>query len=166
MQHPQVEQVVMCSVDKDLAQMITGDRVVELDRRRELLIDEEGVREKFGVSPESIPDYLGLVGDAADGIPGIPRWGAKSSSTVLRRYGHIEDIPDDPDAWDVKVRGAASLARELSAARPEAELYRQLATLRTDVPLEEKLDDLRWRAFTEELPAFCEEIGFEGFLEP
>lgn len=160
-----VERVVICSPDKDFAQCVRGDAVVLLDRRRKIVIDEPGVLEKFGVSPASIPDWLALVGDDADGIPGIPRWGAKSAATVLRRYGHITEIPEDPGAWDIKVRGAESLARELNEAREDAELYRVLATLRTDVPLEEDLADLEWRAFTDDLPEFCRQIGFERFLD-
>ena len=106
---PGVEQVLICSPDKDLTQCVDGTKVVTLDRRRQIVLDEDGVREKFGVSPESIPDYLALVGDAADGIPGIPRWGAKSAARVLAKWGHIEDIPKDHELWGVEVRGAATL---------------------------------------------------------
>jgi 5'-3' exonuclease len=140
-----VEQVVICSPDKDLAQCVRGTRVVCLDRMRRKLLDEHGVRAKFGVGPESIPDWLALVGDAADGYPGIPRWGAKSASAVLGAYSHLEQIPDDPRAWTVAVRGAEALAAALADHRQEALLYRRLATLRLDVPLTETLDDLRWR---------------------
>jgi len=140
-----VEQVLMCTPDKDLGQCVTGDRIVMLDRMRRKIIDEEGVKEKFGVPPSAIPDYLGLVGDEADGIPGIPRWGAKSTGLVLTRYGSIEAIPDSADDWDIKVRGAASLASNLAARRDDAMLYRKLAVLRTDVPLAEEVDDLLWR---------------------
>ena len=160
-----VERVVICSPDKDFAQCVRGDSVVLLDRRREIVIDEPGVLEKYGVLPASIPDWLALVGDDADGIPGIPRWGAKSAATVLRRYGHIAEIPEDPEVWDIKVRGAASRARELNDAREDAELYRVLATLREDVPLEEELADLEWREVDADLPDFCREIGFERFLD-
>ena len=163
--HPQVEQVVLCSPDKDLAQCVDGTRVVCYDRRRQILLDEEGVVAKFGVSPASIPDYLALVGDSADGIPGIPRWGAKSSAAVLARYGHIESIPDDAAAWDVKVRGAATLAENLAGLRSEAALYRQLATLRTDVELVDDLDDLEWQGASRELPALCERLGAPDLVD-
>ncbi len=122
---PGVEQVVICSPDKDLAQVVRSDRLVTLDRRKDTVMNEAGVREKFGVSPASIPDYLGLVGDSADGIPGIPRWGAKSAAQVLERYGHIEHIPDDPASWAVTVRGAKALAASLAENREAAQLYRE-----------------------------------------
>ena len=130
-----VEQIVLCSPDKDLAQVVRGDRVVTLDRRKDIVMNEAGVREKFGVSPASIPDYLGLVGDSADGIPGIPRWGAKGTAQVLDHYGHIEQIPADATDWAINVRGAKSLAASLSDNMEAALLYRQLATLRLDVPI-------------------------------
>jgi 5'-3' exonuclease len=142
---PEVEQVILCTPDKDLAQCVRGRRVVELDRLRRKLIDEEGVKAKFGVAPASIPDWLALVGDDADGIPGVPRWGAKSAAAVLARYGKLEAIPRWHMGWDIPVRGAAALAESLSAHREEALLYRTLATLREDVPLPEALEDLRWR---------------------
>jgi 5'-3' exonuclease len=144
-QSKEVEQVRICSPDKDLAQCVVGDRIVLLDRMRNRVIDEEGVKEKWGVEPASIPDYLALVGDAADGIPGIPRWGQKSASKLLAHYGAVSAIPELPDRWAVKVRGAAGLAEKLNAQREDAALYRELAILRTDVPLEEELDDLRWQ---------------------
>jgi len=140
-----VEQIVLCSPDKDLGQAVVGTRIIQRDRMRKKDYDADGVREKMGVSPASIPDYLALVGDSADGIPGLQRWGAKSTAAVLTRYPHLEDIPDDVAAWDLEVRGAASLARVLAEQRADAELYRTLATLRTDVPLAESVDDLRWR---------------------
>lgn len=156
-----VEQVVILTPDKDLAQCVVGDRVVMFDRRREIVINEEGVWEKFGVGPESIPDYLGLVGDTADGFPGVPAWGAKSASTLLARYTHIDRIPARADDWDVKVRGAARLAENLRNHRREADLYRQLATLRRDVPLQETLDDLEWRgARRDAFIELCDEFGF------
>jgi len=142
---PEVERVLVCTPDKDLAQCVRGTRVVGFDRMRRRILDEEGVRAKYGVSPGSIPDWLALVGDTADGIPGVPRWGEKSASTVLGRYERIESIPDSAAKWDVAVRGAAGLAESLRAHREPAALYRTLATLRTDVPLGESLDDLRWR---------------------
>ncbi len=165
--NPEVEQVVICSPDKDLAQMADGNKVVCLDRRRGTILDEAGVRTKFGVPPGSIPDYLALVGDSADGIPGISRWGAKSSAMVLSRFGHIEGIPDDPSDWDVEVRGARSIAASLAESRKDALLYKQLATLRLDVPLPESLDDIRWTGFLkEEFTRLCTELGFTGFAEP
>ena len=142
---PRVEQVVICSPDKDLAQCVRGARVVCLDRIRRKTLDEGGVRAKFGVGPASIPDWLALVGDSADGFPGVPRWGEKSASAVLGAYEHLEVIPDDPRSWSVKVRGADSLAASLREHRDDALLFRRLATLRSDVPLKESLDDLRWR---------------------
>jgi 5'-3' exonuclease len=149
----EVEQVVICSPDKDLAQCVRGTRVVCLDRMRRKVLDEDGVRAKFGVGPESIPDWLALVGDAADGYPGIPRWGAKSASAVLAVYGRLERIPDDPRAWTMAVRGADALAASLREHRDAALLFRRLATLRTDVPLAEPLDALRWRGAKPVAPA-------------
>lgn len=134
----EVSEVVICSPDKDLAQCVRGERVVCFDRMRKRRMDEAGVIEKFGVLPASIPDWLALVGDTADGIPGLARWGEKSASTVLAHYRHIEQIPDDPRAWQVNVRGAPALAAVLAGARAEATLYRQLATLREDAPLPAK----------------------------
>lgn len=157
---PAVDQVVICSPDKDLRQCVRGTRVVCLDRMRRVVIDEAGVVVKFGIPPSSIPDWLALVGDDADGIPGVPRWGARSASQVLAHYGHIEDIPDEVSKWKVMVRGSAALAESLRNHRIEASLYRTLATLREDVPLTEALEDLQWRgARREDLTAFCHEIG-------
>ncbi len=162
---PGVDQVLICTPDKDLAQCVTGRRVVRLDRMRRLLLDEAGVVEKFGVPPRSIPDWLALVGDSADGIPGIPRWGEKAASTLLARFGRIEDIPDDPARWEVSVRGAAALASNLAARRDDAALYKKLATLRTDVPLAESFDDLEWKgAHRDVLIALCREIDDEEFV--
>ncbi len=163
MDDPQVEQVVICSPDKDLAQVISDGRVVGLDRRRNQVLDEEGVIAKFGVSPKSIPDYLALVGDAADGIPGIPRWGAKSTAQVLQRFPHIEQIPDNSDEWEIKVRGGSTLARNLAEQREAAMLYRELATLRLDVPLGEVPSDLEWKgARKTAYEEICAECGFDG----
>jgi 5'-3' exonuclease len=160
--HPGVEQVVICSPDKDLAQCVRADRIVLLDRRRQQQLDETGVRDKLGVAPASIPDWLALVGDSADGIPGIPRWGAKSAAAVLGRWQHLESIPDDPADWDIRVRGAKSLAGELASRRTDAMLYRRLATLRADVPLAEDLDALRWRGpDAPALAALAAELGAE-----
>lgn len=163
---PEVEQVVICSPDKDLAQCVRGQRVVCLDRMRRRVTDEDGVVERFGVPPASIPDYLALVGDSADGLPGVPRWGAKSTAAVLSRYGHLEAIPDSEREWDLKVRGAAALAANLCDHRDDALLYRRLATLQSDVPLAEKLDDLEWRgARRPELEALCGEIAERRLLD-
>ena len=157
---PQVEQVVLCSPDKDLAQCVVEKKVVTFDRRRGITLDAAGVEEKFGVSPRSIPDYLGLVGDSAHGIPGIPRWGAKSAAAGLARYGRIEDIPAEAADWDIKVRGAATLAANLAERRDAAQLYRRLAVLRTDVPLAEELGDLEWRgASRTAVAALAERLG-------
>lgn len=166
-EHPAVEQVVLCSPDKDLAQCVRADRVVLWDRRRDQTLDENGVKAKFGVSPRSIPDYLALVGDDADGIPGLPRWGARSAGAVLARYTHLEHIPDDAGAWDVKVRGAAALAETLRERREDAALYRQLATLRTDAVLGDDLASaLAWSgADHDALVALCEELDDRRFLE-
>ena len=157
---PGVEQVLLCTPDKDMAQLVRGTRVVLLDRMRRRVVDEAAVVEKFGVPPASIPDWLALVGDAADGYPGIPRWGAKSAAAVLGVYGTLEAIPDRESEWRVAVRGAPALAASLREHREEAYLYRRLATLRTDAPLAEELDDLRWRgARKDELLALCRGIG-------
>ena len=153
-----VGRVFICSPDKDLGQCVRGEKVVLLDRRKNLVLDESAVVEKFGIGPASIPDYLALVGDTADGIPGLPRWGAKSAAAVLARYGHLEAIPDDCEVWEVKVRGAAALAASLREGREKALLYRTLATLRTDVPLD--LSTLEWRgAPRAQLEAFCASVG-------
>ena len=163
---PGVEQVVMCSPDKDLAQVVSGARIVGLDRRRDVLLDAPAVVDKFGVPPQSIPDYLALVGDAADGIPGIARWGAKSTAQVLLRYGRIEDIPDDAADWDIKVRGGAALANNLSEGRDAAALYKRLATLRLDVPISETPADLEWSgALRTEYQALCAECGFDRLAD-
>lgn len=163
---PEVEQVIICSPDKDLAQCVRGRRVVCLDRLRRTTRDEAGVIDKFGVPPASIPDWLALVGDAADGIPGVPRWGARSAAVLLAQYGHLEAIPDEASRWRVAVRGADALARSLREHRREAELYRRLATLRTDVPLAEPVQALRWQgAVRADLVALCSEIGGEGIME-
>ena len=162
---PGVQQIVVCSPDKDLAQIVSGNKVVSLDRRRELVLDEEGVLDKFGVSPESIPDYLALVGDSADGIPGVPRWGAKSTAQVLQAFKHIENIPDDAGIWEIEVRGARALAQNLTERREDAMLYKELATLRLDVPIREKMEDVRWKgAKREEYRAICIECGFDRLL--
>jgi 5'-3' exonuclease len=155
----EVEQVRILTPDKDLGQAVRGDRVVQVDRLRDRTYDEDGVRERFGVPPSSIPDYLALVGDTADGIPGLPGFGARSAAAVLARYGRIEDVPADADDWDVTVRGAARLAETLAAEREAATFYRHLATLVTDVPLATSLDDLRWEGVPRErFLACCERL--------
>lgn len=156
---PGVDQVVICSPDKDLAQLVSGDHVVCWDRRREIIYDEEAVIEKFGVSPASIPDWLALVGDSADGIPGVPAWGAKSASALLSQFQHIEDIPDEIEQWGLTAGRARRLAENLESQREEAFLYRQLTTLRDDVPLEESVSDLEWRGARDEFKQFCQELG-------
>lgn len=152
---PRVEQVVIATPDKDLAQCVSDDRVVQLERRTGRVIDAAGVVEKFGVAPASIPDYLALVGDSADGFPGLPGWGAKSSATLLARYRHLERIPDDPADWDVTVRGAARLGEALAGGREDARLFRSLATLRVDVPVFDDVDDLRWHGPTAGFAEWC-----------
>src|ERR1700677_3242934 len=147
----EVEQVVICTPDKDLGQCVRGTRIVQLDRRRDVLIDEGGVTAKFGVGPASIPDYLALVGDSADGFPGLAGWGAKSAATVLARWNHVEDIPPDPSDWDVAVRGAAKLATTLHECRDDALLFKELATLRIDRSLLAQVDELRWRGPRDEV---------------
>ena len=143
---PRVERVVILSPDKDMAQCVRPDgRVLTFDRRAGRFFDAAAVEEKFGVPPSSIPDYLALVGDSADGYPGLPGWGARSAASVLRRYPHLEDIPDSVAAWDLSLRGAAGLARMLKERRPEAMLYRELATLRIDAPIPQSdPDELAW----------------------
>jgi 5'-3' exonuclease len=155
-----VRQVIIASPDKDLAQCVRGDRVIMLDRIRSATRDEAGVVAKFGVGPTSIPDWLALVGDDADGIPGIARWGARSAATVLAHYLHVDAIPDDAARWEVKVRGAAALASELAAHRAEARLYRTLATLRTDAPIDARPAAIAWTGVDPEaLAVISAELG-------
>jgi 5'-3' exonuclease len=162
----QAEQVVILSPDKDMAQCVVGESPVCFDRRKQAFMDEQGVWDKFGVAPESIPDYLGLRGDASDGIPGIPGWGAKSSSAVLAVYGHVEYIPTDAAEWSVKVRGAERLAASLREHRDDALLYRRLATVRRDVPIAETVADLEWRGVPRHrFLEFCERWGFGNLRE-
>ena len=148
---PRVERVVICTPDKDLAQSVVGTRVVQLNRRTKEVFDEAGVMKKFGVAPASIPDYLALVGDSSDGYPGLAGWGAKSSSAVLARFGHIENIPADWRDWHANATNAARLAQTLADQRDLALLFRTLATLRSDVPLFKNVDELKWTGPT---PAF------------
>jgi 5'-3' exonuclease len=149
---PRVDQVVICTPDKDLAQSIRGTRVVQLNRRTNVIRDEAGVVAKFGVSPASIPDYLALVGDAADGYPGLPGWGAKSAAAVLARFERLERIPADHRVWQVNAASAATLAATLDRNRDLALLFRDLATLRCDIPLFASVDELRWGGPTPDFP--------------
>jgi 5'-3' exonuclease len=160
-----VDQVLICTPDKDLAQSVSGSRIVQLDRRRNILRDEAGVVEKFGVSPQSIPDYLGLVGDSADGYPGITGWGEKAASSVLFRYPHLEDIPKDWQQWASSIKRARPLAQSLFRAWDEALLFRTLATLRTDAPVFENIDDLLWRGPTATFESYCRKMKSEALLK-
>ena len=139
-----VERVVLCTPDKDLSQCVSGLRVVQFDRRANVTRDEDGVIAKFGVRPGSIPDYLALVGDAADGFPGIAAWGKKAASSVLSQYPHLENIPRDSNDWPSSIRGRSRLAETLFSSWDNALLFRKLATLRTDVPVFDTVDELRW----------------------
>jgi 5'-3' exonuclease len=150
-----VERVVICTPDKDLAQCVRDSRVVQLNRRTKITLDAAGVIAKFGVAPESIPDYLALVGDSADGYPGLPGWGAKSAAAVLARFRHLESIPPDWKAWDVNAANPAALSRTLAAQQREAFLFRDLATLRDDIPLFDNVDALRWEGPRPEFEALA-----------
>ena len=154
-----VDQVMICTPDKDLAQCVRGDRVVQYDRRQRIQINQEGVVKKFGVEPESIPDYLALVGDSADGYPGLPGWGAKSASAVLFRYKHLEMIPRNFRDWDVSVKGAERLAATLTQSWEQALLFRKLAILVSDGPVKDTLDELRWQAPLPDFPDACAILG-------
>jgi len=161
-----VDEVVVMTPDKDLSQLYGDPRIRGYSRREGSFIDRDAVIEKFGVEPESIPDYLGLVGDTADGFPGLPGWGAKSSGIVLARYGHLESIPLDASLWDVKVRGADKLGATLVEQMGEALLYRYLAQLRTDVPLPDSLADLEWQGVPRgRYEGLCDELGFDGLKD-
>jgi 5'-3' exonuclease len=148
-----VDHVIICTPDKDLAQCVRGTRIVQLNRRTRVTLDEAGVIQKFGVPPASIPDYLALVGDAADGYPGLPGWGAKSTAAVLAKFGHLESIPADWNEWHVNATNASALAHTLSEQRDQALLFRTLATLRTDIELFTDADELRWNGPTESFAA-------------
>ncbi|MBV6450164.1 MAG: DNA polymerase I [Anaerolineales bacterium] len=160
-----VEQIIICSVDKDLTQMVDGKKVICWDRRREITLDEKGVVEKFGVKPESIPDYLALVGDSADGYPGIKGWGEKSTASILAKYKHIESIPKDPKKIPLSLGRATTLLENLQANYQDALLFRELSTLRLDVPLKESLKDLEWRGAAQKLKKVCEELQSASILE-
>jgi len=155
---PRVERVSICTPDKDLAQCVADPKVAMLDRRKGVRLDEAAVKAKYGVPPESIPDWLALVGDSADGFPGLPGWGAKSAAAVLTQYPHIGDIPDEVKDWDVEVRGAARLAETLASARAAAELFVTLATLRTDSKVG-VVDDWEWHGPTPEFDPWAERLG-------
>ena len=158
-----VERVIICTPDKDLAQCVADPRVVQLDRRKGAFADEAGVRAKFGVEPESIPDYLALVGDSADGFPGLAGWGAKSAAAVLARYRHLEDVPADASDWDVDVRSAPRLANTLREEHELVELFRTLATLRTDGDVGD-VDDWRWPGPTVGFVAWAERLGQDSLI--
>jgi 5'-3' exonuclease len=160
-----VDQVVLCTPDKDLAQCVEGTRVVQLDRRKRVVTDAAGVVAKFGVEPASIPDYLGLVGDSADGFPGLAGWGAKSTSTVLARYRHIEAIPEAAEDWEVTVRGASKLAATLAAEREAALLFRRIATVVSDVPGLGSVDDLAWSGPTAQLAELADYLDAPRIAE-
>jgi 5'-3' exonuclease len=166
---PRLEQVVICSVDKDLSQLVDGSRVVLRDRMRRVTYDEAGVIAKFGVPPESIADYLALVGDSSDGYPGLPGWGAKSAGAVLSKFGHIDAIPPSALDWELDIRNASRLAATLDERRDEAMLYRTLATLNRDSDLGEttrSLDDLEWHGVPREaFIGLCDELGFDTVRE-
>jgi 5'-3' exonuclease len=157
-QRPDVDRVVICTPDKDLAQCVRGTRVVQMIRRTRAIRDEAGVVARFGVRPSSIPDYLALVGDAADGYPGLPGWGAKSTAAVLARFEHLEAIPDDPATWSVNAANAGALARTFAQQRDRAFLFRDLATLRTDLHLFDSIEDLRWTGPTPRFAALAAEF--------
>lgn len=157
-----VSRVLVCTPDKDLAQCVTGKRVVQFDRMRQILRDEAGVVEKWGVKPESIPDYLAVVGDSADGFPGLPGWGPKAASVTLSRYQHLEDIPKDWRQWPTTLRGAQRLSTVLFEQWNDALLFRTLATLRLDVPVFETVDDLRWKGPRPDFERYCERLQSPG----
>lgn len=157
------EQVRIMTPDKDLGQCIRGRRVVQVDRLRQKELDEEAFRKVWGVAPESMPDLIALVGDTSDGIPGLPGIGEKTAATLLARYRHIDLIPEDPARWDVTVRGAAKVAQALSSFREEAVLYRRLATLVSDVPLRESVEELAFRGVPRQrFEAWCDRLGVTG----
>ncbi len=161
----EVEQIIICTPDKDLSQCVIGERIVQLDRRKRETRNEQGVVARFGVGPRSIPDYLALVGDSADGFPGIRGWGEKASGAVLGRYQHLERIPKAATAWGVPVRGAARLSAALEENRPLALLFRTLATLRTDIPVFKDLDELRWRGPRPAFEALAQQLGVPGLWD-
>lgn len=160
-----VEQVFICTPDKDLAQTVVGSRIVQLDRRRNILRDETGVVTKFGVMPRSVPDYLAVVGDSADGYPGIAGWGEKAASAVLSQYSRLEDIPKDWQMWAPSIKRARPLSQSLFAAWDEALLFRTLATLRTDVPVFDEVEDLWWKGPCGEFERYCRRLRSDALLK-
>jgi 5'-3' exonuclease len=162
---PRVEQVIVCTPDKDLAQCVRGDRVVQLDRRTREMRNESGVQQKFGVAPESIPDWLALVGDKADGFPGLPGWGARSAATVLARYRHLEDIPKQAARWGLSMRGTERLAATLVEQWERALLFRRLATLRADAPIGVDVDALTWKGPRAEFSDWARRCGAPALHE-
>ncbi|MFP5376084.1 MAG: 5'-3' exonuclease H3TH domain-containing protein [Acidimicrobiia bacterium] len=162
---PAVAQVVICTPDKDLGQCVVGDRVVQLDRRRNVVLDEAAVVARYGTGPGSVPDWLALVGDSADGFPGLPGWGAKAASAVLARYPHLEDVPRIAERWDVDVRGARTLANTLAEHWDRAVLFRDLATLRVDRSLLAAVGDLRWTGPADGFAATCRRLDATGLLD-
>ncbi len=161
---PEVDKVLICTPDKDMAQCVKAGRIVQFDRRKEKIFDVEEVVEKFGVRPESIPDWLGLVGDSADGFPGLPGWGAKSAAAVLFRYDHIENIPLSAGQWDITVRSGAKLAQTLADNMDDALLFRRLATLDLDAPTIGSVDELRWTGATDDLAAIADRLDAPDLL--
>jgi 5'-3' exonuclease len=157
---PRVERVIICTPDKDLAQCVRGTRIVQLDRRKNIVRDQGGVVAKFGVLPASIPDYLALVGDSADGFPGLVGWGAKSAAAVLARFGHLESIPADWREWGVNVASPKALSSRLVADRDQALLFRRLATLRTDIPLFDSVDHLQWKGPTPDFAPLAARLDY------
>jgi len=157
-QDASVERILICTPDKDLSQCVSGTRIVQLDRRRNLLRDEAGVESKFGVKPSSIPDYLAVVGDSADGYPGVQGWGEKAAGAVFSRYPHLENIPKDWHDWNAAIRRARPLAESLFGSWNDALLFRQLATLRFDAPVFDSIDELRWQGPHPDFEAFCNRI--------
>lgn len=157
-QDKQVKQVLICTPDKDLGQCVSGKRIVQLDRMRNILRDEDGVVAKFGVKPQSIPDYLAVVGDSADGFPGIAGWGAKAAASVLSRYPHLEDIPKELHEWHPSIRRAKTLSAALFGAWNDALLFRTLATLRLDVPVFDSLEELRWKGPRTNFDELCRQM--------
>ena len=157
-QDDSVKQVIICTPDKDLSQCVVGTRVVQLDRRRDILRDEAGVVAKFGVSPQSIPDYLALVGDPADGFPGLSGWGEKAAALTLSQYPHLEDIPKEWRAWHPSIRRARPLSESLFNAWNDALLFRTLATLRLDVPVFDSIQDLRWTGSRPNFEEYCDRL--------
>ena len=164
-----ITQIVICSVDKDLGQLVEGDRIVLRDRMRQITYDEAGIVAKFGVGPASIPDYLALVGDSSDGFPGLPGWGAKSAATVLAKFGHLEQIPTSVLDWELDIRNASRLSLTLEQQRADAHLYRRLATLNRDARIDDvtgTLDELEWKGVPRtDFMALCDDLGFDSVRE-